>query len=351
MFSFRFTKRVLGFAALSGIALQPPPQEKPIKIRVVIVAMFESGNDTGDRPGEFQFWVERDKLDQVLPFPAGYRDLRINARQGVLGVLTGAGVTNACATIMALGMDPRFDLSKSYWLIAGIAGVDPEDASLGSAAWANYVLDGDLVRELDSREAPAQWPYGRLALGSRKPNEMPKRPFADTVMFQLNSKLVDWAYSITKDLKLMDTPEMAAYRARYKGFPKAVVPPFVLKGDSLGSSTYWHGKIMNQWANDWVKLWTGGQGNYVMTNMEDNGTVTALARLAKIHKVDFRRVLVLRTASNYSMQAPGQSAEESVFAEYVGSLPSLESAHLVGRTVLHKLLENWSKWETSIPGE
>jgi purine nucleoside permease len=350
MSSFRFTKRVLGFAALSGLALQAPPQGQPIKIRAVIVAMFESGNDTGDRPGEFQFWVEREKLDQVLPFPAGYRDLRVNARQGVLGVLTGAGVTNACATIMALGMDPRFDFSKSYWLITGIAGVDPEDASLGSAAWANYVLDGDLVRELDPREAPAQWPYGRLALGSRKPNEMPKRG-SDTVMFQLNSKLVDWAYSMTKDLKLMDTPEMAAYRAKYKGFPKAVVPPFVLKGDSLGSSTYWHGKIMNQWANDWVKLWTGGQGNYVMTNMEDNGTVTALARLSKIHKIDFRRVLVLRTASNYSMQAPGQSAEESVFAEYAGGLPSLESAYLVGRTVLHKLLENWSKWERTIPGE
>jgi purine nucleoside permease len=351
MSSFRFTKWVLAFLAVSGIALQVPLREEPIKIRAVIVAMFESGNDTGDRPGEFQFWVEREKLDQVLPFPAGYRDLRINARQGVLGVLTGAGVTNACTTIMALGMDPRFDLSKSYWLIAGIAGVDPEDASLGSAAWANYVLDGDLVKELDSREAPAQWPYGRLALGSRKPNEMPKRGVSDTVVFQLNSKLVDWAYSITKDLKLTDTPDMAAYRARYKGFPKAIVPPFVLKGDSLGSSTYWHGKIMNQWANDWVKLWTGGQGNYVMTNMEDNGTATALTRLSKIHKVDFRRVLVLRTASNYSMQAPGQSAEESVFAEYAGVLPSLESAYLVGSMVLHKLLEDWSKWEKSVPGE
>jgi purine nucleoside permease len=112
MSSFRFTKWGLVFLAVSGIALQAPPQGKPIKIRAVIVAMFESGNDTGDRPGEFQFWVEREKLDQVLPFPAGYRDLRINARQGVLGVLTGAGVTNASTTIMALGMDPRFDLSR-----------------------------------------------------------------------------------------------------------------------------------------------------------------------------------------------------------------------------------------------
>ena len=35
---------------------------------------------------------------------------------------------------MALGMDPRFDFSDAYWLVAGIAGIDPEDASIGSAA-------------------------------------------------------------------------------------------------------------------------------------------------------------------------------------------------------------------------
>src|SRR5262245_2891958 len=113
----------------------------PIKIKVVVVAMFESGEDTGDRPGEFQFWVEREKLDKILPFPSGYRPLRLSADQSVLGVVTGGGVTNSSTTIMALGLDPRFDVSKAYWIVAGIAGGDPNDVSLGSAAWANYVLD------------------------------------------------------------------------------------------------------------------------------------------------------------------------------------------------------------------
>jgi purine nucleoside permease len=35
---------------------------------------------------------------------------------------------------MALGLDPRFDLTKAYWLVAGIAGIDPADGSLGCAA-------------------------------------------------------------------------------------------------------------------------------------------------------------------------------------------------------------------------
>jgi purine nucleoside permease len=319
-----------------------------MKIKAVVVAMFESGEDTGDRPGEFQLWVEREKLDKILLFPAGHRPLRLSNDGSVLGVVTGAGVTNATATIMALGLDPRFDLSKSYWIVAGIAGVDPNDASLGSAAWATHVLDGDLARELDSREAPSNWPYALVPMGAKRPNERPTRQ-TDTVVYQLNPDLVEWAYQLTKDLKLMDTPEAAAYRARYKGFPKAVVPPFVLKGDSLGSSTYWHGKVLNQWANDWVKLWTNGQGNYVMTNMEDNGTVTALSRLSKTGRADLRRVLVLRTGSNYDMQAPGQTAAESAFAAYAGGLPSLEAAHKVGSTVLHELLKNWSKWENTIP--
>jgi purine nucleoside permease len=336
--------------ALNGLFLTHAVAAEPIKIHVVVVTMFEVGEDTGDSPGEFQFWVEREKLEKVLPFPAGHGNLRLSNDERVLGLVTGMGTANASATITALGLDPRFDLSKAYWIIAGIAGVDPQDASLGSAAWANYVLDGDLARELDSREAPPDWPYGRLALGGKKPNERPARQ-SGTVVYELNPGLVEWAYQLTRELKLADNPAAASYRARYEGFPRAVLPAFVLKGDSLGSTTFWHGKIMNQWANDWVKLWTNGQGNYVMTNMEDSGTVTALSRLSKAGTIDFRRVLFLRTASNYDMQAPGQAAADSLLAPFAGFLPSLESAHQVGSAVLHALLAQWDKWEGTVPGD
>ena len=75
---------------------------RPIEIKVVVITMFEVGADTGDIPGEYQFWVEREHLDTVLPFPQGYHDLRMN-KDGVLGVLTGVGTARAAATIMALG--------------------------------------------------------------------------------------------------------------------------------------------------------------------------------------------------------------------------------------------------------
>jgi purine nucleoside permease len=333
--------------ALAG--LHARAAAKPIEIRVVVVTMFEHGSDTGDRPGEFQFWVERERLDRVLPFPAGYRDLRLNPQKGILGIVTGAGVTNATAAIMALGADPRFDLSKAYWLVAGIAGVDPEDASIGSAAWASFVLDGDLVREFDARETPPGWPYGRLAIGATAPNQLPGVPRWETVLYELNGGLADWAYRLTRDTPLVDTPEIAAYRARYTEHPNARRPPFVLKGDSIGSSTFWHGGILNRWANDWVRLWTHGRGNYVMTNMEDNGTANALERLAKIGRADRNRLLVLRTGSNYSMPPPGMDAASSILAPYVGGLSSLESAYRVGSRVVHELVDNWSKWRGRIP--
>src|SRR3989442_9653682 len=48
---------------------QTPVPAQPIPIKVVVVTMFERGEDTGDTPGEFQLWVEREHLDQVVPLP------------------------------------------------------------------------------------------------------------------------------------------------------------------------------------------------------------------------------------------------------------------------------------------
>src|ERR1700722_12346415 len=126
------------FAGASAGAAEPAP----IPVKVVVIALFEPGADQGDAPGEYQYWVEREHLDHVYPFPQGFHDLRMND-QGVLGVLAGMGTARAAASIMALGSDQRFDFSKAYWLVAGIAGADPADAPLGSAVWAGWVGGGD----------------------------------------------------------------------------------------------------------------------------------------------------------------------------------------------------------------
>ncbi len=318
---------------------------------MVVVAMFERGTVDDGNLGEFELWVKNEELDQVFPFPMGYSDLRMNDK-GVLGVVTGVGVTNATATIMALGTDPRFDLSKAYWLVAGIAGADPLDASMASAAWAEYVVDGDLIHEIEGREIPEDWPYGKMTLSGKRPNERGPQSTDDVIVHKLKPSFVRWAYELTKDTVIPDGPEIAAFRKQYEGYPNAVKPPFVLIGDAMGSSTYWHGDIFNQWANDWIKLYSDDQGNFVMTAMEDNGTATALMRLDRAGRVDSDRLLVLRTASNYSTPPPRESASWHISAPYVlGGRPAMESAYLVGSIVLDEILENWSDYQDTIPGE
>jgi purine nucleoside permease len=325
-------------------------QSKPVEVKVVVVTMFEIGADSGDKAGEFQLWHERQKLDVRYPF-AHHHDLYFNPTTGVLGMVTGEGTANSATAVMELGMDPRFDLKHAYWLVAGIAGVDPEDASIGSAAWAQYVVDGDLAHEIDSREIPKDWSTGYFPLDSKKPYDPDARP-AEGQVFKLNPGLVEWAYQLTRHVDLGDSPNLQRSRARYTGYPNAQKPPFVLKGDNLASMTFWHGKLLNEWANRWVSYWTHGQGNFVTTAMEDTGTLVALNYLSTAGKVDKERALVLRTASNYSMPPPGVTAADNLLKEnegYSGLDASVESAYRVGSTVLEELLKKWPTYRDHIP--
>jgi purine nucleoside permease len=345
--------RLLTAAALSlalAAACLAAPRRLPVK--VVVVTMFERGADTGDQPGELQYWVEREKLDKVLPFPQGYHDLRIN-RDGVMAILTGVGTARAAASIMALGADPRFDLRQSYWLVAGIAGVDPADATLGAAAWAEWVVDGDLGHEIDAREIPAGWKTGYVPLRKSVPYEQPRETRDSGESYHLNPALTDWAFQLTRHVELLDSEPMRGERARYAS-PNARRPPFVLKGDTLSAGTFWHGRLLNEWANDWVEYHTGGKGNYVTTAMEDTGTLQALTFLSRAGRVDLNRVLVLRTASDFDYPYPGSSAAESLartkIGSYTGYLPALDAAWRVGRVVVAELVRKWNVYRDRIPG-
>ncbi len=243
------------------LATRSMADEPPLKVKVVIVTMFEVGKDRGDIPGEFQFWVEREHLDKTYPLPAAYHDVLANDN-GVIGLVTGEGTAHSASSIMALGCDPRFDLREAYWLVAGIAGVDPADATLGSAAWAEWVVDGDLAHEIDAREIPKDWTTGFVPLEESEP--YPKHRKADNggcqVAYHLDPALTEWAYQLTKDVPLPDNERMKTSRARYTDNPNAQRTPFVLKGDNLASSTFWHGKNPQWMGQRMGQILDGGQG-------------------------------------------------------------------------------------------
>jgi purine nucleoside permease len=334
---------------MSVVAAAVLPAAELIKPKVIVVATFEVGLDAGDKPGEFQSWVEREKLTGSMTVPGLDHPVRFND-QGVYGVVSGTTV-RAGLQIFALGLDPRFDLSKTYWLVNGIAGVSPHVGTEGSAAWARYVIDGDIAYEIDSAEAPKDWPYGIMALGNKTPLTPPVIPeWAPKPMaWTLNPALVNWAFNLTKSIELADDAAAKAHRAEYTGFPAALAPPKVFLGDSFGSCRYWHGARMQQWADDWTRLYTNGQGSAAMSNMEDHGIANALSRLDALKKVDFQRVLFLRTGSNFSMPPAGQTAADSMVAEYAGMGPALEAAWRVGSPVVHALVKDWDKFSATPP--
>ena len=350
------TAAMAAFLMATQPALAAPAK---IPVRVVVVTTFEIGADTGDTPGEFQTWVEKLPLPNVLPFPTGNHVLRYNPRTHVLGLVTGSGSVNAAASVMALGLDPRFDLKKAYWVLAGIAGVDPNYATVGSAAWAEWVVDRDLTHEIDAREIPPDWSTGLVPLTRSKPFQAPPPDpgiFSPNA-YHLNPGLTEWAFELTKGVKLDDTPDLKGIRAGYADYPEAAKPPTVLKGDEITAMAWWLGGIENKTAERWVDYWTGGKGRSVMSAMEDSGAARSLQLLTKAGRADYDRFLVLRTASDFTVPPKGQTAAELLASEsspdsatkLTAFLPSLAAAYRTASPVVIELSTHWDRYEDHPP--
>jgi purine nucleoside permease len=192
-----------------------------------------------------------------------------------------------------------------------------------------------------------------VPLRKTAPYEQPVKAQLDGEAYTLNQDLVAWAYQLTRDVPLADSDEMRSSRARYTGFPNAMKPPFVTRGDALSASTFWHGTRMDEWANEWTHYYTGGQGNFMISAMEDTGTLQALTFLDQAGRVDLKRVLVLRTVSNYDREAPGVTPAESLkdmaAGKYAAYMPSLEAAERVGDKVVRDIVEHWAERESNLP--
>jgi len=329
-------------------------------VQVMVITMFEI---TGTFAGETQKWIEGEGLTEAITVPglsANFptvlckppaKDNRGREKEkntsDICVITTDIGYANAASSITALVMSDQFDFKNTYFLIAGIAGVDPADGTLGSAAWARFSIDFGLAHEIDSREMQAGWPYGYTGFGPVAPGVIPTR-IIGTEVYQLNEALLQKAFALTKDLALTDGAAAQAYRALYPNAP-ANLPPKVIQCDSMAVDTYWHGAILSQRANDWAKLLTDGKSNYCMTDEEDNATLTALKRGSNAGLLDFNRIALLRTASNFDQPHPGQTPYESLTTRSGGFVPSVTNAYLVGSTLTHNIVANWKDWRKGVP--
>ena len=345
-----FAMAIPAFFAVSSQA------EDRIPVKVVVITTFQNGKDDDPTGGELGNWVLNLPLRETIPFPQGYHHLRYNPELQVLGIVTGEGKSHAAASIMGLGMDPRFDLSKAYWIVAAIAGVDPNKGSVASTAWAKFVVDGDLAYEIDARQIPRRWSTGFVPLGRSKPYGRPSQPFNSNgvqQVFQLNASLADWAFKLTKDTQLPDDPTLRKVRAGYPSYPIALLPPFVLEGDDLAADTFWIGDLLNTRAENWISYWTLKKGSFAMSDFEDAGVGQALQFLSQVGRADQNRLLVLRSASDYTIQPEGETPAEFLASDNSGGLSgfveALSDVYEIGSIVVKEISSNWDTYADHTP--
>lgn len=340
---------VLGAALLATVAgcastdmAGAPAKPSPRAPKVVIVTMFAP---------EGQVWL--DKLGPwsetpVAGLSADYPVVRCNAAD-VCVLITGMGHTNAAASTMALVFSRQFDLSRSYFLINGIAGINPEQGTLGSVGWARYLVDFGIQWEIDAREIPRGWSSGYLGINTRSPSQKPPLDYK-TEMFQLNEALLQKAYALSRDVVLSDSAEARSARAKFRKAP-ANRPPSVLLCDTVAGDTWFSGTALSQRASEWTRLLTDGKGVYCTTQQEDNAVYEALKRGAAAKLVDVDRVADLRAGADFDRPYPGQSSADNLldYQAQGGFAIALQNLWLAGSPLVLAISSNWAEWRGGVP--
>lgn len=310
-------------------------------VKVMIVSMFGPEGDV---------WLKRLPLTEAILVPGLSPDYPAVhcASNGICQITTGMGHANAAASIAALIYSRQFDLRKTYWLIAGIAGINPHDGTIGSAAWARYLVDWGLQWELDEREAPKSWPTGYTGINTQAPGQKPPLDY-HTEVFHLNEALADQAYALSKDVNLADSPAAKTARAAYPA--PANAPPTVIQCDSLAGDTWWSGTDLGERAEAWTKLLTDEHGNYCTTQQEDNATYEVLKRATAAGLADDSRVADLRAGSDFDRPAPGGSDADNLlkYGEEGGFMIALDNLYRAGNPLVQAIVTHWADWQNGVP--
>src|SRR5690349_7373600 len=94
--------------------------DEPVKVKVFIGAMFEIGQNSGDRAGEFQHWYER-YFSQSKPITVkGALNPVYCNDDGVCGSVLGMGTVASSSSAQAIVLNPQLDMSEAYFIVSGV---------------------------------------------------------------------------------------------------------------------------------------------------------------------------------------------------------------------------------------
>lgn len=336
---------VSGAAGSAGpsTALAQQPAPAPLAVKVLVINLFRI---------EAAPWLAALEPTRDIAVPglsSDYPQVRCND-DAVCQLTTGMGHANAAASVMAVLLSGRFDLRETYFLIAGIAGIDPARGTLGSVAWARYIVDAGIAHEIDARELPRGWSDGYFGIMTDGPREMPKLEYR-TEVYRLDEPLLRQALALSRGAKLEDARDLEAYRAHYAE-TAARQPPAVIQCDTLSGDTWWSGRRLGEHARRWTRLLTANEGVYCTTQQEDNALMNALTRGAQWKLLDVGRVADLRSGADFDRPYPGQQAlaalkDQRKLADSV----TVAADNLVraGMPLVSAIVTHWQDWRHGVP--
>ncbi|KXT08919.1 hypothetical protein AC579_9364 [Pseudocercospora musae] len=299
---------------------------------------------------EEETWYDRPDINLIthnvtVPgFSPSFPQAHCTADGAVCQFTTGMGEINAASSVTALWMSGCFDLSKTYFLIAGIGGVNPHVATTGSINLARYVVQFDLQYEFDRTQVPSNWASGYVPQGSYLPSSYPG-PYPGSIYgteaFEVNENLKKRALTLASRATLNDTKTAQAYRKKY-GYSPAQDPPTVVECDSGTSNVYWSGSVLGDTFTNYTKLLTNGSGLYCNSQQEDNASLEGLLRGHLAGKLDFGRIVIMRTASDFDRAPPGVSETFHLLeAEQGGFSVAIENIYQAGIEIVKDVVEHW----------
>ena len=183
-----------------------------------------------------------------------------------------------------------------------------------------------------------------VPLGSTAPDQYPQSIYG-TEVFEVNDALRELAIGFAKTAVLNDSSDAEAYRANYASNPTYEAgsrPPSVVGCDVATSDVYYSGALLSEAFGNTTKLYTNGSGVYCTTAQEDNATLEALLRGTISKLVDFSRIIVMRTASDFDRPYNGEPDTVNLFyADQGGFEPSVKNIYLAGIKVVEGILNEW----------
>ncbi|KAI0882375.1 putative purine nucleoside permease [Annulohypoxylon maeteangense] len=315
--------------------------------KVVIVSMFYP---------EAEVWYDNmkngslgDLLANNISVPGLsplYPHVHCNGNGEICQLTVGESEINAAASMMAFVLSELFDLTKAYFLLAGIAGINPKLGTLGSIALSRFTVQVALQYEIDAREMPGNFSTGYFSYGTYAPDQYPSVIYGTEVM-ELNENLRDAAADLAQRAKLADSAGAADYRAKYGTdnglYAAGADEPQVIKCDSATSDVYFSGAMLSETFENTTQLWTNQTTmTYCMTAQEDSSVLHAMMRAAVWGRVDFSRAILMRSGSDFDRPPPSISAFEHLrLIDENGFDIAVQNLYLAGVEIVKGILIEW----------